>query len=255
MKSRMCASCTLVETANRSDISAALPGLVEATAEEAIAPNATRALCLALDFPGSHEKAREVLKSALSDHRDHVAGAAAEGLALHNTREKSWGEVTFLLQHDNTAVRHSAFVAMEWANEGGALPPEAILALAERLSDNEPRLRAMASSFLSDLSEGEHDISPAIAPLAKAASDEQEEGRKDAIWALYGAARQGTDITDALPALEECMKEFFNAPVASSASVAVASHYLQVGRHDVVRDTLETDTMAPFGAAWAFTDH
>ncbi len=249
---RINACCTLMETAKRADISAAFPALVQATAEKATRPNATNALRFSLDFPGSQEKAREELKAALTDHRQIVAAAAAETLTLHNTRKESWGEVTSLLQHVNSAVRQTALVAMISANKGSPLPSEAHLALVAGLSDEEPEVRALASSLLSSLAESGQDVSPAIAALAKATSDEQEEVRKDALGALYGAARQGIDIAEALPALEQCMKEFFNGPVKNRAAVAAARHYLQVGRQDVVRDMLETDS---FGAAWAVTDH
>ena len=50
------------------------------------------------------------------------------------------------------------------------------------------------------------------------------------------------------------MNDVFNGPVASSASMAVARYYLQVERHDDVRAMLEADSLAPFGASWAFAD-
>ena len=247
---RINACCTLMETAKIADVSAAIPALVDATAEDAARPNASRALLSSLALPASQKRTQEALNDALTDQRDIVVSSAAVILTAHNTQQKSWCLVTSLLQRDNSTIRRGALEALDWATEGGPIPLEVVGAVAEMVTDDDTQLRVLASRLLCSLAEGGNDVSPAIAAFSQATSDKSEEVSKDAVWALYGAARQGIDISGALSALNRCVKQLYG-PVAANASVAVARHYLQVGRHDDVRKMLETD---PFGASWAFTD-
>jgi hypothetical protein len=125
------------------------------------------------------------------------------------------------------------------AAKAGSAPPDGVVqAVGEHLGHDKAQVQRRAATTLIEAANSGHDTADALPALAVAATAGDLSVRKEAIWALYCAARNGTDLGDALGPLEECLQDA-DGSVAGNAAIGVALHYLNAQRLDEARTFLE----------------
>ena len=239
-------------TALKTDVSALAPTLTNLIGDKNASTNALKALTCAMDLEASRGATRAALKAGLADDRNRVAVESAVTLTHHFCGHNGGPEVIALLESDRGAVLFGALVGVGKAAKQGAAPPDGVLkAVGEHLGHDEVQVQRRAATTFIEAANSGHDTAAGLTALAAAAAAGDLSVRKEAIWALYCAARNGTDLGKALGPLEECLEDA-DGSVAGNAAIGVALHYLNAQRVDDASTLLERH---PFGAAWAFADH
>ncbi len=239
-------------TATKSDVSAVIPALVEALADKEAGANASGALACSVTFEASREASCSSLEEALEHESPDVVLKASALLGGHYGGLREWDRVQALVQDPKEWVRFGALVGVVRAAKIGEAPPKSLLeCVGSCLGDEGARIRIRAATTLIEVAELGYETEAALPALAAALVDGELQLRKESIWALYCAARNGTDLGDALAPLEQCLVDP-DSSVRGNAAIGVGRHYLNAGRLVDALALLEKET---FGAAWAFADH
>ena len=239
-------------TATKADVSVVIPALVQALADKEAGANASGALACAITFEASREASCTALEGALEHQSPDVVLKSAALLAGHHGGLQGWDRVLSLVEDEREWVRFGGLIGVVRAAKVGEAPPtEVVAGVGECLGNEVSRVRIRAATTLIEVAELGYGTEAALPALASALVDTDLQVRKECIWALYCAARNGTDLGDALASLEQCLEDK-DGSVRGNSAIGVGRHYLNVGREVDALALLEKET---FGAAWAFADH